>query len=306
MQKYEKLEKIGEGTYGTVFKAKNRENHEIVALKRVRLDDDDEGVPSSALREICLLKELKHKNIVRLYDVLHSDKKLTLVFEHCDQDLKKYFDSLNGDIDTEIVKSFMYQLLRGLAFCHSHNVLHRDLKPQNLLINKNGELKLADFGLARAFGIPVKCYSAEVVTLWYRPPDVLFGAKLYTTSIDMWSAGCIFAELTNAEVLFYPTSSLLGRPLFPGSDVDDQIRRIFKLLGTPTEDTWSGISQLPDYKPFPVYQATMSLSQVVPKLGNKGRDLLQKLLVCNPLGRLSADDAMAHSYFSDLNPAFKI
>ncbi|KAJ8949512.1 hypothetical protein NQ314_008205 [Rhamnusium bicolor] len=294
MQKYEKLEKIGEGTYGTVFKAKNRESHEIVALKRVRLDDDDEGVPSSALREICLLKELKHKNIVRLYDVLHSDKKLTLVFEHCDQDLKKYFDSLNGDIDLDVVKSFMYQLLRGLAFCHSHNVLHRDLKPQNLLINKNGELKLADFGLARAFGIPVKCYSAEVVTLWYRPPDVLYGAKLYTTSIDMWSAGCIFAELANA-----------GRPLFPGSDVDDQLRRIFKLLGTPTEETWSDMSQLPDYKPFPAYQPNMSLSQVVPKLGNRGRDLLQRLLVCNPMGRISADDAMAHQYFSDLNPAIR-
>nr|XP_054767517.1 cyclin-dependent-like kinase 5 [Lytechinus pictus] len=193
MQKYERLEKIGEGTYGTVFKAKNRDTQEIVALKRVRLDDDDEGVPSSALREICLLKELKHKNIVQLYDVLHSEKKLTLVFEYCDQDLKKYFDTCNGEIDPDTVKSFMYQLLRGLAFCHSHHVLHRDLKPQNLLINKNGELKLADFGLARAFGIPVRCYSAEVVTLWYRPPDVLFGAKVYTTSIDMWSAGCIFA-----------------------------------------------------------------------------------------------------------------
>nr|XP_012154364.1 PREDICTED: cyclin-dependent-like kinase 5 isoform X2 [Megachile rotundata] len=206
MQKYEKLEKIGEGTYGTVFKAKNRETHEIVALKRVRLDEDDEGVPSSALREICLLKELKHKNIVRLYDVLHSDRKLILVFEHCDQDLKKYFDSLNGEIDLDVVKSFLYQLLRGLAFCHSRNVLHRDLKPQNLLINKNGELKLADFGLARAFGIPVKCYSAEVVTLWYRPPDVLFGAKLYTTSIDMWSAGCIFAEVTGMQ----PSATIIG------------------------------------------------------------------------------------------------
>ncbi|KAI8419954.1 hypothetical protein MSG28_008569 [Choristoneura fumiferana] len=263
MQKYEKLEKIGEGTYGTVFKAKNKETHEIVALKRVRLDDDDEGVPSSALREICLLKELKHKNIVRLYDVLHSEKKLTLVFEHCDQDLKKYFDSLNGEIDLDVVKSFMYQLLRGLAFCHSHNVLHRDLKPQNLLINKNGELKLADFGLARAFGIPVKCYSAEVVTLWYRPPDVLFGAKLYTTSIDMWSAG------------------------------------------TPNEDTWPGVTQLPDYKPLPVYQPSLGLAQVVPRLPARGRDLLARLLTCNPALRMPADDAMAHAYFHDLNPSVK-
>ncbi|MCL4143304.1 UNVERIFIED_CONTAM: hypothetical protein GTU68_007765, partial [Idotea baltica] len=282
------------GTYGTVFKAKNRETQEIVALKRVRLDDDDEGVPSSALREICLLKELKHKNIVRLSDVLHSERKLTLVFEHCDQDLKKYFDSLNGEIDPDIVKAFMFQLLRGLAFCHSKNVLHRDLKPQNLLINKNGELKLADFGLARAFGIPVRCYSAEVVTLWYRPPDVLFGAKIYNTSIDMWSAGCIFAELANA-----------GRPLFPGSDVDDQLKRIFKLLGTPTEETWPSMNALPDFKPFPPYQPTMTLVQVCPKLSSKGRDLLQRLLICNPSLRMSAEDSMSHPYFSDLPPSIR-
>ncbi|XP_033097681.1 cyclin-dependent-like kinase 5 [Anneissia japonica] len=294
MQKYEKLEKIGEGTYGTVFKAKNKETQEIVALKRVRLDDDDEGVPSSALREICLLKELKHKNIVRLHDVLHSEKRLTLVFEYCDQDLKKYFDACNGEIDQDVVKAFMYQLLRGLAFCHSNNVLHRDLKPQNLLINTNGDLKLADFGLARAFGIPVRCYSAEVVTLWYRPPDVLFGAKIYTTSIDMWSAGCIFAEMGNA-----------GRPLFPGNDVEDQLKRIFKLLGTPTEETWPGVSKHPDYKPFPIYPMSMSLANVVPNLSSKGRDLLQHLLICNPNLRMSAEDGLQHSYFSDVSPAVK-
>uniref|UniRef100_A0A3P9KG65 Cell division protein kinase 5 n=1 Tax=Oryzias latipes TaxID=8090 RepID=A0A3P9KG65_ORYLA len=265
MQKYEKLEKIGEGTYGTVFKAKNRETHEIVALKRVRLDDDDEGVPSSALREICLLKELKHKNIVRLHDVLHSDKKLTLVFEYCDQDLKKYFDSCNGDLDPETVK--------------------------------NGELKLADFGLARAFGIPVRCYSAEVVTLWYRPPDVLFGAKLYSTSIDMWSAGCIFAELANA-----------GRPLFPGNDVDDQLKRIFRYpfffpfnISTCTEQ-WPTMTKLPDYKPYPMYPATTSLVNVVPKLSNTGRDLLQNLLKCNPVQRISAEEALQHPYFADFCP----
>uniref|UniRef100_A0A2I3HDN8 Cell division protein kinase 5 n=1 Tax=Nomascus leucogenys TaxID=61853 RepID=A0A2I3HDN8_NOMLE len=287
MQKYEKLEKIGEGTYGTVFKAKNRETHEIVALKRVRLDDDDEGVPSSALREICLLKELKHKNIVRLHDVLHSDKKLTLVFEFCDQDLKKYFDSCNGDLDPEIVK--------------------------------NGELKLADFGLARAFGIPVRCYSAEVVTLWYRPPDVLFGAKLYSTSIDMWSAGCIFAgdggrpwDWGWKPPVYPPELANAGRPLFPGNDVDDQLKRIFRyplildsvdtLLGTPTEEQWPSMTKLPDYKPYPMYPATTSLVNVVPKLNATGRDLLQNLLKCNPVQRISAEEALQHPYFSDFCP----
>ncbi|CAH8448954.1 unnamed protein product [Schistosoma mattheei] len=288
--KYEKLEKIGEGTYGKVYKARNRETHEIVALKRVRLENDDEGIPSSAFREICLLKELKHKNIVRLFDVLLSESRLTIVFEYCDQDLKKYFDSCNGDIDQNTVKLFMFQLLRGLQFCHSHNVLHRDLKPQNLLINDNGELKLADFGLARAYGIPVRQYSAEVVTLWYRPPDVLLGAKLYTTSIDMWSAGCIFAEMSNA-----------GRPLFPGYDVDDQLQRIFKLLGTPTESTWPSVVELPDYEPFTVmYPRTMNWHQVVPKMSFRGRDLLQQLVVCNPSDRISADQALKHSYFESI------
>ncbi|KAA0193264.1 hypothetical protein HAZT_HAZT006087 [Hyalella azteca] len=195
-----------------------------------------------------------------------NDHRLTLIFEHCDQDLKKYFDCLNGEIDPDIVKSFMFQLLRGLDFCHSRNILHRDLKPQNLLINKNNELKLADFGLARAFGIPVRCYSSEMVTLWYRPPDVLFGANLYNTSIDMWSAGCIFAELANA-----------GRPLFPGNDEDDQLKRIFKLLGTPTPETWPGMSSLPDYRPMPHYPVTISFNL-----------------------RISADDAMCFPYFADV------
>lgn len=288
MHKYEKIEKIGEGTYGTVFKAKNLETMEIVALKRVRLDQDDEGVPSSALREICLLKELKHKNIVRLHDVLHSERNMTLVFEYCDQDLKKYFDTCGGDIDQQVVKSFMYQMLKGLAFCHNHNILHRDLKPQNLLINKNGELKLADFGLARSFGIPVRCYSAEVVTLWYRPPDVLFGAKLYSTSIDTWSAGCIFAEMTNA-----------GVPLFPGNDIDDQLKRIFKLLGTPTEQSWPGLTKLPDYKPFPLYPPNPMWYHVVPHLSFEGRDLLKQLIIVNPNHRMLADEALQHQYFSD-------
>ncbi|NXL98783.1 CDK5 kinase, partial [Tyrannus savana] len=201
-------------------------------------------------------------------------------------------------------QSFMYQLLKGLAFCHSRNVLHRDLKPQNLLINRNGELKLADFGLARAFGIPVRCYSAEVVTLWYRPPDVLFGAKLYSTSIDMWSAGCIFAELANA-----------GRPLFPGNDVDDQLKRIFRYpwewgalgmgspgMGSPGIDLlWESSLEM-GTPPYPMYPATTSLVNVVPKLNATGRDLLQNLLKCNPVQRISAEEALQHPYFTDFCP----
>jgi serine/threonine protein kinase len=153
------------------------------------------GAPSTAIREISLMKELKHPNIVRLYDVVHTETKLMLVFEHMDQDLKKFMDQSgqHGALDKRIIRSFMQQLLLGIAYCHENHVLHRDLKPQNLLINKKGELKLADFGLARAFGIPVNTFSNEVVTLWYRSPDVLLGSRNYSTSIDIWSAGCILA-----------------------------------------------------------------------------------------------------------------
>ncbi|KAF9393987.1 cyclin-dependent serine/threonine protein kinase, partial [Mortierella sp. AD011] len=140
MDKYQKIEKLGEGTYGIVYKAQNRETNDVVALKRIRLDNEEEGVPCTAIREISLLKELRQNNIVRLYDVLHTEKKLTLVFEFLDSDLKKFLDTYSGDIDVLTIK---------------------DLKPQNLLINKKGDLKLGDFGLARAFGIPVRSYSHE-------------------------------------------------------------------------------------------------------------------------------------------------
>lgn len=173
MERYDKGETLGEGTYATVYKGINRATNMIVALKEIKLDPE-EGAPSTAIREISLMKELKHINIVLLYDVIHTPETLTLVFEFMDQDLKKFIDSQGGPLSQPLIENFMFQLLLGVSFCHDNRVLHRDLKPQNLLINSRLELKLADFGLARAFGIPVNTFSNEVVTLWYRAPDVYF------------------------------------------------------------------------------------------------------------------------------------
>ena len=236
------------------------------------------------------MKELKHENIVSLHDVIHTENKLMLVFEYMDKDLKKYMDSRGdrGQLDYITIKSFMYQLLQGIAFCHDNRVLHRDLKPQNLLINNKGQLKLADFGLARAFGIPVNTFSNEVVTLWYRAPDVLLGSRTYNTSIDIWSAGCIMAEMYT------------GRPLFPGTTNEDELQKIFRLMGTPSERSWPGISQFPEYKPnFHIY-ATQDLRLILPQIDQQGLDLLGRMLQLRPEMRISAKDALNHAWFRDL------
>ncbi|KAG6173124.1 negative regulator of the PHO system [Claviceps purpurea] len=286
---FQQLEKLGEGTYATVFKGRNRQTGELVALKEIHLDSE-EGTPSTAIREISLMKELKHENIVALYDVIHTENKLMLVFEFMDGDLKRYMD-VNGErgaLQPNVIKSFMYQLLKGIEFCHHNRVLHRDLKPQNLLINSKGVLKLGDFGLARAFGIPVNTFSNEVVTLWYRAPDVLLGSRTYNTSIDIWSAGCIMAEM------------FTGRPLFPGTTNEDQIVRIFRIMGTPTERTWPGISQFPEYKPTFQMYATQDLRSILHAIDPVGIDLLQRMLQVRPELRISAHDALQHPWFSDL------
>lgn len=294
MEQYEKLEKVGEGTYGVVYKAQDSAG-EIYALKTIRLEAEDEGIPSTAIREISLLKELQHPNIVRLHDVIHTERKLTLVFEYLDQDLKKLLDMCDGGLDAATTKSFLYQLLRGIAYCHQHRILHRDLKPQNLLINREGALKLADFGLARAFGIPVRSYTHEVVTLWYRAPDVLMGSRKYSTPVDIWSVGCIFAEMVN------------GRPLFPGNTDGDQLQKIFKVLGTPSDVAWPTITELPDWKPdFPQFEP-QPWANIVPNLAalpdNSGLDLLSKMLQYYPDKRLPGRAAMEHEYFRGLSEA---
>jgi len=291
LSNYERIEKIGEGTYGVVYKAIDKRTGMVTALKKIRLETEDEGVPSTTIREVSLLRELSnHPNIVNLLDVIHCNQKLHLVFEYLDQDLKRYMDSIEPDkhLTSQLVKSYLYQMVKGLCFCHSHRILHRDLKPQNLLIDRNGALKLADFGLARAFGVPVRTYTHEVVTLWYRAPEILMGCTQYATPIDTWSVGCIFAEMVTKQ------------PLFPGDSEIDQLFRIFRILGTPNDSIWPGVTELPEYKStFPFWKA-QPLKKYVPNLEDVGLDLLAQMLLYPPGKRISAKATLTHPYFEEL------
>lgn len=286
MDNFVKIEKIGEGTYGVVYKAKDKLTGKLVALKKIRLETESEGVPSTAIREISLLKKLNHPNIVQLFDVVDGDKHLYLVFEFLQQDLKKLLDFVKGGLDQALVKSYLFQLLNAISFCHLRCILHRDLKPQNLLIDREGHIKLADFGLARTFGIPVRTYTHEIITLWYRAPEILLGTKLYSNAVDVWSLGCIFAEMATR------------RALFPGDSEIDQLFRIFRTLGTPDESIWPGVSQLPDYTSrFPRWESKC-FEEVLPSFASDAKDLILKLLTYDPNQRITAKKGLNHPYFT--------
>lgn len=293
-ENYEEVSLIGTGAYGTVYKARDLANEgQFVALKKIRVPLTEEGVPLGTLREIALLKHLEsfeHPNVVRLLDICHGPRLaeeqqliLYLVFEHVDQDLATYLEKCpRPGLPQEKIREIFYQILSSIDFLHCNRIVHRDLKPQNILITNTGLVKVADFGLARIFENQVPVTSV-VVTLWYRSPEVLLQSS-YATAVDLWSSGCIFAELYRRK------------PLFRGQSEVDQLRKIFEIMGSPEESQWPDVSMpwvsFKNYKKQP-------LEAVVPEISEEGLDLLQKLLIFNPLQRISAKDAMNHNYFKD-------
>lgn len=291
--RYRKIEVLGEGTYGVVFKAFDLVSKQFVALKKIRMEyEEDEGIPATTLREISSLKSLTHPNIVPLQDLFinHNEKKIYLIFDYFEQDLKTFINKLPPSPPKALYQDLLQQILAGIEFCHSSGILHRDLKPQNILVSNNGVLKLADFGLARSFNFPLKPrnLTKEIVTLWYRAPELLLGEKQYSTAIDIWSVGCIFAEIINKT------------PLFMGDSQIDQIYKIFQFSGTPDEISWPGVSLYPDFKSsFPKFKRNCSVLTKENKasLDDCGWDLLLKMLEVNPVRRINATTALKHQFF---------
>jgi len=282
---------LGEGTYGKVLKARCRQTGVTYAMKQMKLGShSEEGVPSTAIREVAILKELTHENIVQLLDVFCKPGELILVFELLDSDLKKHMKALGGKLQPTQVRDFAAQLLTGIEFCHASRIIHRDLKPQNLLIdNSTLALKIADFGLARAYSLPIPQYTHEVVTVWYRPLEILLGSKLYSIPVDMWGVGCILAEMAT------------GAPLFAGDSEIDTAFKIFMKLGTPTEAIWPGVSELPDFKPsFPKWshKGWANIRNTLAQVGPQGVELLDQLMRYDPKTRISARQALQHPYFN--------
>jgi serine/threonine protein kinase len=282
-----KLGLIGQGAYGVVYKVQNIQNKEIMAVKRIKLTNNEDGLPSSAIREIALLKELEHPNIIKLYDVNHSQHCLALYFEYCDWDLCRFVEARGGRLCREEVVNFTRQLLLALQYIHGNHIIHRDVKPQNLLVNRRNQLKLADFGLARSTFIPFDSLSTEVITLWYRPPEIALGMRDYGVSIDMWSAGCVLVEM------------LTGNPLFPFQTNETLISAITELFGIkrmqaafPTFEFFSEhIEERNRYQP-------VGLRSLLKDREEELIVLAERLLDPNPATRISAKEALAMPVFA--------
>ncbi|OCF42143.1 CMGC/CDK protein kinase [Kwoniella heveanensis CBS 569] len=290
---YTRLNHIEEGTYGVVFRARCNDTKRIYALKKLKLDEEKQGFPITSLREVmALMVAGDHENVVGVKEIVVGDtlNQVFIVMPFIEHDLKTLLADMPHPFIQSEVKTIMRQLLSAVAHCHANWILHRDLKTSNLLMNNRGQIKVADFGLARKFGDPLGEMTQLVVTLWYRSPELLLGAKEYTTAVDMWSVGCIFAEL------------MQGEALFPGRGEIDQINKIFSLLGRPNDELWPGYSDLPLVQKInPIGPMFSVLRQKFKHLSYEGHNLLSGLLAYDPERRTSAEEGGRHPYFTE-NP----
>lgn len=289
VKRYEKISFLGEGQFATVYKARDLTNGMIVAVKKIKVGSRTEakdGINRTAIREIKFLRDLKHPNVIGLLDVFGHKSNVSLVFDFMDTDLEIVIKDSQIVLIPAHVKAYMIMTLQGLEYLHSNWILHRDLKPNNLLINSKGVLKIGDFGLAKNYGSPNKVYSHQVVTRWYRAPELIFGAKIYSTGIDIWAVGCILAEL------------LLRVPFLPGETDLDQLNQIFKVLGSPSEEDWPHVSTLPhfvQFKPMPA----IPFRDIFTASSDDLIEVLEKMLALNPLKRCTCKEALKMPYFSN-------
>ncbi|XP_030758979.1 serine/threonine-protein kinase PITSLRE isoform X2 [Sitophilus oryzae] len=293
VEEFKCLNKIEEGTYGVVYRAKDKRTDEIVALKRLKMEKEKEGFPITSLREINTLLKGQHANIVTVREIVVGSNmdKIFIVMDYVEHDLKSLMETMRHKKQTFMpgeIKCLLKQLLQAVAHLHDNWILHRDLKTSNLLLSHKGILKVGDFGLAREYGSPLKAYTPVVVTQWYRAPELLLCTKEYSTPIDMWSVGCIFAEL------------LLMNPVFPGKSDVDQLNRIFKDLGTPSESIWPGFNELPAVKKMKFNEYPVSnLRGKFNTLSEVGLGLLIKFFTYDPVQRITAEDALKQAYFTE-------
>ncbi|KAK9237922.1 kinase-like domain-containing protein [Lipomyces kononenkoae] len=292
VENYERLNHIEEGAYGVVFRGRDMSTGEIVALKKLKVDKDQHGFPITSLREIETLMALDHPNIVHLKEIVigGSLDQIYIVMEFVEHDLKYLMADMREPFLQSEVKTILHQLLSATAHMHDNWIIHRDLKTSNLLMNTEGMIKVADFGLARYFSDPVAPMTPLVVTLWYRAPELLLGAKHYSTEVDIWSIGCIFGEL------------LTNKPLIEGKSEINQIMKIFELLGYPDESSWPGFRSLPNAKSIHIpkdRQPKTSLRAKFPYITSAGVDLLSRLLQFDPKKRITAQEALEHPYFKE-------